>query len=241
MREEKIRALEKRPEMEIPIENVRIAYRGKNKLMPCGADPVTRKAQEMFETLGMRDAVENVAEYLQQDLEMANEEQVDIEEFALIEKNPTAYLLRRNFATHMAIVQLDEEQLAYVLGHVIEDPQIQRSDFTNEKLLFAIKCKMDKRPIVNNIGMPTVQIEAALNKTIKLSNYSQDVVFDSNVGRVKVRAVAKEPGDAIKVTIHQARGTEIKEFVEQYGDPYPQHFGRTVDVMNVYHKAFGNL
>ena len=65
-------------------------------------------------------------------------------------KDPTAYLFRRNFGTHLHILGLSEPEIEYVIGHDIDDPYETRNEFVNEEKLFAIKQKMDRRPLVNS-------------------------------------------------------------------------------------------
>jgi hypothetical protein len=206
--------------------------------MRCGADNATRRAKIMFEELGMLETISKVEEYLSQDFTAAEEDQVDVHELVLIEKQPTAYLLRRNFATHMAILQLTEAELTYILGHVIVDPQIQRSDFTNERLLYAIKQKMDKRPIVNDISMvPPWILEA--NSTKRSSEHRQEYRLKcTHTSSAKLHATAKEPGDSITITVEQSAGVTTRETVSLLGSPYPEHFPRNTDVLKAYHAAY---
>lgn len=236
LKEKRIQYLEKK-NSSVPIDKMPIAFRGKDQLIRCGADAVTRQAQKMFEELGMRESLRKVAEYLHQDIEVAIEEQADVDEFALIEKQPTAYLLRRNFATAMAIVQLTEAELEYVLGHVIEDPQVKRSDFSDEHELYAIKEKMDQRPIVNDIlSHPSEVLDS--NSVVKFSAYSQDFVPVYGASKIKGSATAKEPGDSITVTVVQRNGTAISESTTTYGMPFPKKYPRSADVLRAYHEAF---
>lgn len=236
LKEKRIQYLEKK-DSSVPIDKMPIAFQGKNQLIRCGADAVTRQAQKMFEELGMRESLREVAEYLHQNIEASVEEQVDVDEFALIEKQPTAYLLRRNFATAMAIVQLAEAQLEYVLGHVIEAPQVKRSDFSDEHELYAIKAKMDQRPVVNNIlSHPSEVLDS--NSVVKFSAYSQEFVPVYGASKIKGSATAKEPNDSVTVTVVQRNGTAISECTTTYGMPFPKKYPRTADVLRAYHEAF---
>lgn len=219
------------------IEKMPVAHHGKDLFKRCSADAVTRQAKKMFEELGMRETLSKVGECLRQDIQFAEEEKDNVDEFALVEKEPSAYLLRRNFATHMAILQLTEAQLSSVLGHVIEDPQVQRSDFTNDYELFAIKTKMDKRPILNDISlMPSWVIES--NSVVAFSGYSQEFALNSAFGKATIQATAKEPGDSIAITVEQRNGATIKETIDIGGIPFPGHFARETNVLKAYHEAF---
>ena len=45
---------------------------------------------------------------------------------------------------------MSEPEIEYVIGHDIDDPYETRNEFVNEEKLFAIKQKMDRRPLVNS-------------------------------------------------------------------------------------------
>ena len=59
------------------------------------------------------------------------------------EKDPTTYLLRRNFATWLYILGLTEKECFYYIGHKLDSNTKKRSDFVDEELLMRIKKKLD--------------------------------------------------------------------------------------------------
>ena len=238
LQKQRLQAMQNVSGWKVPIKDMWIGYKGKNMFDRCGADNVTQQAKNMFEELGMRDTLRKVTKYLDQDMQAVGEEQEDVDEFALIEKEPTAYLLRRNFATHMAILQLTEAELTYVLGHVIVDPQVQRSDYTNERELYLLKQKMDKRPIVNDVGtVPKWVLD--INSTIVFSGHCQEFILTgSQASKATVHATATEPGDSITVTVEQPAGVCSKETISLLGAPYPNRFPRNTDVLKAYYAAF---
>lgn len=71
-------------------------------------------------------------------------------EMDVSEKDPTAYLLRRNFATHLYILHLTEPEIQYIMGHNMEDIYANRHDYSSEEQLTLIATKMDKRPLFND-------------------------------------------------------------------------------------------
>ena len=76
------------------------------------------------------------------------------------EKDPSAYLFRRNFGTHLFILGLSEAEIQYVVGHDIEGLYETRNEFVNEERLLEIKQKMEQRPIFNAIcTIPTIDVE----------------------------------------------------------------------------------
>lgn len=78
-----------------------------------------------------------VIQYIQQDHSTA----------LLEEKEPTAYLFRRNFATQLYVLGLNPDEIQFVIGHQIENTQNLRNFYTNEEKLYPIKLKMDRRPL----------------------------------------------------------------------------------------------
>ena len=104
------------------------------------ADYVTEEARNVFKQVGISSEVLSTLEI---DLE---EECMKLE---ITERNATAYLLRRNFATHLKILGLNYSDIQYLLGHCIEDPDIERADYTDKKLYF-LSNKMTRRPLVND-------------------------------------------------------------------------------------------
>lgn len=71
---------------------------------------------------------------------------------AFEEKDITAYLLRRNFATAMvSVCGMEEDELQYLMGHDILDEQEMRSDFTDADFLARLWHKMNRRVLWDNI------------------------------------------------------------------------------------------
>ena len=71
---------------------------------------------------------------------------------AFEEKDITAYLLRRNFATAMvSVCGMEEDELQYLMGHDILDEQEMRSDFTDADFLARLWRKMNRRVLRDNI------------------------------------------------------------------------------------------
>lgn len=237
LREKRIRAIQKCSGDIATVDQMPIAYMGKREFVRCSADSATRQAQKMFEELGMRKQIADIAEYLQQDRSMIEEEQLEVDEFALVESAPSFYALRRNWATMGSIMQLSPAELTYLLGHVIEDHQLRRKDFLDERELFAIKQKLDRNPLLNpNCASFSLTLQG--NTTVQSSGYRQDFTVPVDASRVKLSVTAKEPNDPIHVSISLSDGTSIREEVGIQGTPFPHHFAKTTDVLRAYHVAF---
>lgn len=237
LREKRIRAIQKCSGDIATVDQMPIAYMGKREFVRCSADSATRQAQKMFEELGMRKQIADITEYLQQDRSMIEEDQLEVDEFALVESAPSFYALRRNWATMGAIMQLSPAELTYLLGHVIEDHQLRRKDFLDERELFAIKQKLDRNPLLNP-NCCSFPLTLQGNTTVQSSSYRQDFTVPPEASRVKLSVTAKEPSDPIHVAVSLSDGASIHEEVGIQGTPFPHHFARTTDVLKAYHDAF---
>lgn len=63
------------------------------------------------------------------------------------EKEPTAYLFRRNMATHLYTLGFSQLQIQYYMGHRLENTNLKRSDFTDEELLYEMSVLLDAHPL----------------------------------------------------------------------------------------------
>ena len=150
------------------------------------AAQVTEEARNLFKQAGISSEVLSSME-----IELEEETQ----RLEVSESNVTAYLLRRNFATHLKILGLDYPDIQYVLGHCIEDPYINRPDYTDGKL-FRLSRKMANRPLVN--ASPTDHVTLR-NNTEQLFSGDKIIDIDSGVGVVRVQINALEKNDTLRV------------------------------------------
>lgn len=65
----------------------------------------------------------------------------------LLEKDATAYLFRRNAATHFKALGLDEASITYLMGHVIEGSDFDRKMFTNPDQLWRMMRLIENHPL----------------------------------------------------------------------------------------------
>lgn len=209
----------------------------------CGSGDLSNAARTMFNRIGMRnDELVALNQELLEDAQAAREE-LDEDEFREIESDPTAYLLRRNFATHLAKLRLKDVEIWYVIGHKIEDAYVQRRAFNDEKLLFALKLKLDERPVLNpimlekHVGLkPGESIQMDTSKRIKME------IPVEQVSKASIHVTAHEPGDHIhmKVTPKLTKGSAVCDYTS-HAVPLPAEPDRTIDgtraYLEAYHKA----
>ncbi|MBQ5607902.1 MAG: hypothetical protein IIU86_02640 [Oscillospiraceae bacterium] len=150
-------------------------------------------------------------------------------------KDPTAYLFRRNFGTHLHILGLSEPEIEYVIGHDIDDPYETRNEFVNEEKLFAIKQKMDSRPLVNS---DLTQIERIdVGQWLQLQ-HTACVQIPVDSAETEMHITANEPTDNIKVSLSShPQNMRIQLNYRRY-NVKESEYDRFVDTQQQYHKVY---
>lgn len=118
----------------------------------CRARDLSEAAKELFQLIGMQEE-ELIEMGLQLFEEQASaEEQGNEDAFHEIEKEPTAYLLRRHVATLLAILGLEKREICLIMGHSLDEGKGARRNYlADENTLMQIKRKLDQRAIFNEI------------------------------------------------------------------------------------------
>lgn len=221
------------------MEDLPIACKRKPWLR-CSSDDLSYAAKEMFIKIGMRkDDIIALNYELLEEAQVAREE-LEEDEFKEIESNPTAYLLRRNFATHLARLMLTDREIWYVIGHKIEDPYVQRKSFNDEKLLFALKRKLDQRPILNHIDLEQ-HLDLVPGGVVELEGSKRIIlrIPIEKAGSIDISVVANEPGDEIKIrTIPELTAGEIKAYFKAYPVSLPIEPSRIINGTRMYQEAY---
>lgn len=189
------------------------------------ADDVTEEAKKAFRQAGIASEVLASLE-----IEM-EEENARLE---ISESNVTAYLLRRNFATHLKILGMDYPDIQYLLGHCIDDPYINRPDYTDSKL-YQLSERMANRPLVNDKPDDRIQLpgfceeQFSGNRTIKI---------ESPAGCVRARIFALEKNDKLKIRpiVKDPAGVEyqVREGYKSF------EMRRTIDILKKYTGDYGD-
>ena len=176
-----------------------------NCLKRCSANKVTAAAGPVFEKAGI---TSRQIAYLDAELSRDNTAAI------LKEKEPTAYLLRRNFATQMSILGLSVSEMQYLIGHDVEDAYESRNEYVDSDRIFEMAKKLRNRVLLN-------QTDQRANRT--------ELRF-SGKKTVKMHLSAKEPGDALRITISpEEQKTFLKmSWFEEVAVP---NYDRTVNVL----------
>lgn len=159
----------------------------------------------------------------------------------MYEKEPTAYLFRRNFGTIMYEIGLNMNEIEYVMGHRINSIKMTRNRFNNPDLLKALKQKMDNRPFFSK--QYPLNEEIILNeKTVVFNNpYNQRIEIPNNSTKHKVLidVEAKFPNDSINVNIKTDSKTPIEVDSFPTVVPYDNKNEASFSVLRLIHKRYG--
>lgn len=188
------------------------------------AKTVTEEARELFKEIGIDS--ETLAS-----LEIEMEEKYL--ELEITEKDVTAYLLRRNFATHLKILGLESADIQYLLGHCIEDPYINRADYTESKL-YDLSKRMSKRPFLNEKEPNIESMELFSPKSFSGDKVLKIKLDSSNTNIV---IYSKEKEDSIRLKLS---GLEDDEY-DRYETYRPNEFHRSIDILKKYMGDYQNF
>ena len=125
------------------VDDLHIACRGDNYFSVCVAGDLSRAGAKL---LSEAKANERMMAIIDQTLHTEASEKEGFKE-----KDPTAYLFRRNLGSHLYFLGLTDNEIQYIMGHDIENDNDERFYYRNEEKLYPIARKMGQRPIVNDI------------------------------------------------------------------------------------------
>lgn len=211
------------------VDNLPIACTGNHFFTRCSAAKLTAAGRELFRKIKME---QRQLAYIDVSLSSADN--------ASFERDPTAYLFRRNFGTHLHILGLTEAEIQYVIGHDIEDLYETRNEFVNEEKLYEIKLKLDQRPILNDVSNPIHALDFDHpSLIIDSSAPTPNVSIPANCSHINIHLTANEPGDAITIRRLFSRHPQSVDATEQaFIGPIKRDYPRTVNTLSTYHTLY---
>lgn len=196
----------------------------------CGAHHLTGAARRLFQAMKFsRKELVCLARLL--------EDQPDGQ--GVVEREPTAYLFRRNLGTILHILGFTDAQIQYIIGHEIEDMYETRNEFINEEKLYELKCKLDHRILFRR--------KEACEETVCLEFQNQQELFEvtnhkmeigASAGKLKIRAVAHEPADEIYLSLKTAKKPSVPTEAIVMTSGVKARLKREICVIEEYKKAF---
>jgi hypothetical protein len=211
------------------VDDLPIACISSDFLTRCSTPQLTAAARELFMQVGM-----DSRQLAYIDSELSNNEYPEIRE-----KDPTAYLFRRNFATHLHILGITDAEIRYIIAHDIGDPYETRNEFVNEERLYQIKLKLDQRPIFNNTSQNVEAVTDLKNTHSVLfeGHYLQKLQIPLSSGTVHLHLSACEPGDRIRLS-WKFNSLSAKFKTVKFPTQSLSKYDRTINILKEYHDSY---
>ena len=178
----------------------------------CKADDVSLAAHSIFEAAKI--SSKQLA-YLDAELSAGNTAAI------LKEKDPTAYLLRRNFATQMCALGLNYAEMQYLMGHNVEDAYESRNEFVDSERIFAMYQKLQERELLNDKKSDSNKTEICIRKD----------------ETAKIHISVKEATDRIDVTVKHPGNSDTFE-IKWYAGTEKTAYNRTINILDFYHELY---
>lgn len=183
------------------INDVPIGCIGRTYLSGCSSDDVSACLKEVYEEVGIEKKTLAVI-----DAELTYGSRLEIEE-----RSASGYLCRHVFATMLGVLDLDETDIQFIIGHQIEDPNVRRSDLTGEDNLYRLKRELDKIPVLGGGGAePPVEYSAET----PCFHWKGDGNLNAEIvgaDRIVLSVKAKEAYDNLELNI-SAPGMTVRGF-----------------------------
>lgn len=130
------------------------------------------------------------------------------------EKEPTAYLLRRNCCTRLACIDLTDNQLQYMMGHLIEDDSKTRNYYVNDDELNLIYKKLKKHPYYKfiteyNSNQKAIIIGEEYYRDEFCTEKNMELEF-ANVTKRNITLCLNEISDKVKIYVGKNMKCEFK-------------------------------
>ena len=151
-------------------------------------DSLTLHSKDIFRQLGIYANSMAI-----QGIDLSHQEMVKSCGYDIPEKDLTAYVMRRNFATMIHSIGLSDSESQYIFGHAVEDER--RHYNLNDDRLFSIYRKLESHPLVQIAEKG----EACKTSVINTVDFSKFVV----------RAEAKEPFEEVDVECREWEGKRL--------------------------------
>lgn len=162
-------------------------------------------------------------------------------DYELEEKEATAYLFRRNFATMMQILGLSQSEIEYIIGHNIESDYETRNYYSNPDKLYPIKLKMDNRPLFSSHYSLDAVIEAHPETVVHFDNpYEQNIRIpkEVGVGTIVIDFQATAPGAEVKIIVKSSDDNPTIPYELIGSMKKRDKYDRTTSVLKTVHQVY---
>lgn len=217
------------------VNKLPIACRGINYGIPCSANDLTRVGKRVLMAAKVSDAeFRDLDRYVK--LGMFDEDGWD-------DKDPTSYLLRRSYATHLRLLGVPDSTRKYLIGHNTDDQQDTRVSYENEDKLNAVHEFLRQHPLnwlfqddeawgVKSVEQLTTKVRGTVinlpNEVISADTVIQihgtgkeawiDVEALQAIGTLQIEMKVLSQADKAKPVQYSASSTGVKRKPDQHVD-----------------------
>lgn len=155
----------------------------------CSRDTFSKKITEILRECKMSQETVDYAE-----------SEMDKNKMLKGEKEPTTYVLRRNFATVMSgVCRITGDDLKYLMGHEFMG-EIDRSHYLDFEIIKGLRRKMDRRHLLDRFGNPTFIID---NKTVTSIEVPKAIIHTN--GEAAIDVICSCPEDNLEIDIRERK------------------------------------
>lgn len=187
------------------VDELSPACRGKNVLCGATTSDLSRAARHLFEKIGISKSEIAMLHRILLSAEFRDTE--------IVERNPTAYLLRRNVATRQYTLGFEWENIQYWIAHSIESVMLKRNFFADEERLYEIGKAYESHPL---FAILSDMMNAGTQQAEEIPGES--CVLRENVTYL-VDIKANEPNNPIHVAVTSNKPFSIKRVDKDISDP----------------------
>ena len=218
------------------VNSLPVACKEQDFFTPISSRELSDAGRSFFRATGCFSAMEFAyADYY------VHSENYDEEEFGY--RDPTAYLFRRNFATHLLHCQLSRPERYYVMGHKIEEGLYARNEYITDRRLLILYKKMCQRPLLNSVETTIVHKVDYSHPIYHYSPFPNELfVIDANKGDcIRIEIEGNEPDDKTYITIESDSDKAIVINSDIQALPSPRDISVNFVQDNSHPTEFNNL
>ena len=199
----------------------------------CNSAQLTNAGRKMFQEIRLSE--EQLA-YIAEELD-----QVELHRAMGRYKDPSAYLLRRNLATHLRILGFDDGQIQYFMGHDMESTLLRRGDFQHQEQQYRMKEKLERRAIFGSIWNQMEKLNLSETGLLLQKNVSSgEVTIPVQGDTILIEAQTAEPGEVVEAKLWlEAKGesgADVPYQVQMFTSD--GEYGNWVNVLAVYYQRY---
>lgn len=207
-----------------------IVCSGTNIFRTCTPKEIAETARELFKEIGF----DGYYLYLIR-TEMDEDDPFAIQ-YYIGYKDPTCYLLRRNFATQMSLAGCTDTEIEYLMGHEVVDDQETRNMLSSPEHILKIARRMRLRPLFayNEERLPVNVIRPM---EMEQTSGEQEYVFTVEPNAVAMLQIdTKEPREELEITVETDTERPVivneKTFQRSRQDLFAPINDRPVDILD---------